>query len=115
MLNRRWLVLLPAAGGTAAAVVAAGPPVDPLTAAIGLLGGLAAGLALVVLLEYREASFTHEEEIIRVLGLPVLSVVPILRSPAQQRAHRYWRTTGNIVGWVVLMAAVALTLRGLWS
>jgi uncharacterized protein involved in exopolysaccharide biosynthesis len=53
---------------------------------IGAIVGLAVGLALVVLIEYRDATFKADYEVASVLSLPVLAVVPIMRSQAERRA-----------------------------
>ena len=52
----------------------------------GILGGLALGLALVALLEYRDTTFKTDTELARVLALPVLAVVPLMKSDAERRA-----------------------------
>ena len=56
---------------------------------IGMAAGLAVGLALVALLEYRDRSFKTDDEIKAVLQLPVLAVVPLMRSEIEKR--RRWR------------------------
>jgi hypothetical protein len=51
--------------------------------------GLALGLGLVVLLEFRDRSFKTDEEVQTVLNLPVLAVVPMMQSaPERQRSMR---------------------------
>jgi polysaccharide chain length determinant protein (PEP-CTERM system associated) len=52
----------------------------------GFLGGLAFGLALVALLEYRDSTFRTDHEVSSVLSLPVLAVVPLMRSAAEKRS-----------------------------
>jgi hypothetical protein len=52
----------------------------------GILGGLGFGVGLVGLLEYRDNSFKTDTEISRVLGLPVLAVVPLMKSDEERRA-----------------------------
>jgi polysaccharide chain length determinant protein (PEP-CTERM system associated) len=52
----------------------------------GIFGGLALGLALVALLEYRDTTFKTDTELARVLALPVLAVVPLMKSDAERRA-----------------------------
>jgi polysaccharide chain length determinant protein (PEP-CTERM system associated) len=51
----------------------------------GLAGGLAVGLGIVVLLEYRDRSFKADYEVVNVLALPVLAVVPFMQSDAEKR------------------------------
>ena len=76
------------------------------------LAGLLLGLALVGFLEYRDSSFKSEEEIVRILNLPVLALVPILLQERERKTlHRK-----NIVGLglaavvVVLSSVAALAL-----
>ncbi len=52
--------------------------------------GLAIGLALVVLLEYRDRSFRTDEDLRGAIGLPVLAVIPVMQSDADRRRAR-WR------------------------
>jgi succinoglycan biosynthesis transport protein ExoP len=53
---------------------------------MGLLGGLGVGLGLIALLEYRDASFKTDEDVTRVLTLPVLAVVPLMQSEQEKKA-----------------------------
>jgi len=81
-------------------------------AAGGALGGLLLGLALVALLEYRDSSFKSEEEIARVLSLPVLALVPTLLHERERKILDRKRIAGlgfaTIV--VILSSVVALAL-----
>ena len=43
---------------------------------MGILGGLALGLGLVALLEYRDTSFKSDDDVVTTLALPVLAVIP---------------------------------------
>jgi len=54
----------------------------------GILGGLVLGLTLVAFLEYRDSSFKSEEEVLRVLSLPVLALVPVIGTPEPARGSR---------------------------
>jgi hypothetical protein len=40
---------------------------------------------LIALLEYRDASFKTDDEVTSVLSLPVLAVVPLMRSDVERR------------------------------
>jgi polysaccharide chain length determinant protein (PEP-CTERM system associated) len=53
----------------------------------GIFGGLALGLALVALIEYRDTTFKTDTELARVLALPVLAVVPLMKSDAERKAE----------------------------
>ncbi len=54
----------------------------------GIVAGLAIGLVLVGLLEYRDVTMKTDDEVSGVLGLPVLAVVPshAVRQRAQEDA-----------------------------
>ena len=52
---------------------------------IGMAAGLAISLLLVGLLEYRDRTFATDEEVARVLSLPVLAVIPLMRTAAEQK------------------------------
>lgn len=64
-------------------------PNRPRMNLIGLLAGLAMGVALVALLEYRDGTFRTDDEILRVLALPVLAVVPVMVSDADRKGQRF--------------------------
>jgi hypothetical protein len=44
-------------------------------------------VGLIAFLEYRDASFKTDEEMTAILSLPVLAVVPLMRSDSERRAH----------------------------
>ena len=46
----------------------------------GLIGGLVIGLGLTGLLEYLESGFRSEDDIARVLSVPVLAAIPAMKS-----------------------------------
>jgi len=60
---------------------------------LGLVAGLAIGMALLVLLEYRDKSLRTEADVVTVLGLPVLAMVPSLTTAAERRRARRRRRT----------------------
>jgi len=77
----------------------------------GSLAGLALGLAIVALLEIRDSSFKVEEDVIRVLTLPVLALVPVIISDAQRRADlRRRRWLGIALGALVLVIGSAAVI-----
>ena len=63
-------------------------PNRPLINVGGMAAGLAVGLLLVALIEYRDRSFKTDDEIIALLALPVLAVVPIMESNDERRRTR---------------------------
>ena len=56
---------------------------------IGMVVGLLTGLALVALVEYRDSTLKTDDELTRVLGVPVLAVVPLMLS--EQERRRSWQ------------------------
>jgi hypothetical protein len=72
-----------------------------------LVAGLGLGLGCVVLLEYRDRSLKTDEEVSTVLSLPVLAVVPFMRSRRDQRLARSRR--------VVVHAALAASVLGCFA
>jgi len=56
--------------------------------AMGFGAGLVLGLALAGLLEYRDTSLRTEDEIVKMLVLPVVAAIPVLTSTAERRRHR---------------------------
>jgi hypothetical protein len=50
-----------------------------------MAGGLAISLLFVGLLEYRDRTFKTDEEVARTLSLPVLAVIPLMRTSAEQK------------------------------
>ena len=80
---------------------------------MGLAAGLAVGLLLVGLLEYRDTSFKTDDDIARILTLPVLAVVPLMQSASEERrAFRNRLLIGAGLGTTVLvcLAVVAYTI-----
>jgi polysaccharide chain length determinant protein (PEP-CTERM system associated) len=55
---------------------------------LGLLAGLAIGAGLLTLMEYLDGTFRTDDELSRVLALPVLAVVPVMASAAERRRSR---------------------------
>ena len=52
--------------------------------AAGAGAGLAIGLLIVALLEYRDNAFKTDDDVARLLKLPVLAIVPLMQSSAEQ-------------------------------
>ena len=76
--------------------------------ASGAVGGLALGLLLVGFLEYRESGFRGEEDVLRVLTLPVLALVPLMISDSDRQAARRRGRLVDIAGTVLLLGSVAV-------
>ena len=76
---------------------------------VGAILGLAIGIGLVALLEYRDTTFKTEFEVQQLLQLPVLALVPMMASEMELRAaRRRGKLAALAVGVVVLSSAVAL-------
>ena len=76
----------------------------------GALGGLILGLALVGFLEYRDSSFKSEEEIVRILNLPVLALVPVLIQEQERKVLRRKHIVGVGLAAIVVIASSAAAL-----
>ena len=77
----------------------------------GIWAASVATLAIVALLEIRDSSFKAEEDVLRVLTLPVLALVPVIISDEQRRAdqrRRLW--LGIALGAVVLVIGSAAVI-----
>jgi hypothetical protein len=76
---------------------------------IGALAGLGFGLLVAGLLEYRDTSLRTDEDVIVALSLPVLALVPTMRSdPDHVRARRRrGLLLGSSLGVMVLVSLAA--------
>jgi polysaccharide chain length determinant protein (PEP-CTERM system associated) len=80
------------------------------TMASGAAAGLVFGLLIVGLLEYRDSSFKREDEVLKVLSLPVLALIPVMSSGRELQAARRRARTIDVAGMVVLLAASVVVL-----
>jgi polysaccharide chain length determinant protein (PEP-CTERM system associated) len=80
--------------------------------ASGAAAGLVLGLLSVGLLEYRDSSFKHADEVLKALALPVFASIPVMASDHEWRAvkRRGWAIDAG--GTVLLLAAGAVLV--LW-
>jgi polysaccharide chain length determinant protein (PEP-CTERM system associated) len=76
--------------------------------ASGALAGFVIGLLLIGLGEYRDLSLRQEPDVIRILSLPVLALVPEMRSSRERRSHRMRTVAANLTAGVALLGAVGL-------
>jgi len=75
---------------------------------MGAMGGLAFGLALLALIEYRDTSFRTEEDFTLSLSLPVLAIIPaMVTRPERERAKRR-RLVAVSASVVATMGAIAV-------
>jgi polysaccharide chain length determinant protein (PEP-CTERM system associated) len=75
---------------------------------MGALAGLALGLGLIALLEYRDTTFRTEEEVLQVLNMPVLAVIPFMESPREQRNRRLRIALTSVTAVAVLAITAAV-------
>jgi polysaccharide chain length determinant protein (PEP-CTERM system associated) len=73
---------------------------------MGALAGLALGLALVGLLEYRDATFRTDEDITLSLALPVVAVIPAMTTRRQRQVKKR-RVLAAVSASIVAMAGAA--------
>ena len=82
-------------------------PNRPLINLIGALAGLAVGLGLAALVEYRDKSFHTEEEIVSCLSLPVLALVPVMTTATERRRAKRGRVLRSFAAAAVVLVAAA--------
>ena len=84
---------------------------------LGMVGGLALGVALIALLEFRDKGLKTDDEVLSVLNLPVLAVVPVMQSSVERHQHirnRLFLHVGlgsTVVGCLAVVAYSFLTIR----
>jgi uncharacterized protein involved in exopolysaccharide biosynthesis len=85
-------------------------PNRPRMNLMGMAAGLAIGVLLVGLLEYRDSSFKTDDELTRVLQMPVLAVVPLMQSEQERRRATKRRiVVSGLLGSLVLGCLAILT------
>lgn len=103
-------------------VDAARVPVHPLPSmrvrynALGLAVGLLLGLGIAAFLEFKDASFRSDAEVLDVLGMPVLASIPRVWTADEQKQHRTRTLALSLAGALCLagLGYVAWTLQ-LWK
>jgi LPS O-antigen subunit length determinant protein (WzzB/FepE family) len=83
-------------------------PNRPLINIFGIIGGLAVGLGLVALLEYRDHTFKTDTELGGYVTLPVLAVVPLMMSGKEQKTAFRQRLMLHVGCGSTVMVCVAL-------
>ncbi len=76
-----------------------------LIGAAGMVGGLALGIALVTLLEYRDRSYRSQDDVEGVLSLAVLATVPIMCTEEERRRTR----RNQVLAWGSAAACASVT------
>ena len=84
-------------------------PDRPRLNMLGALAGLAFGLGLVALLEYRNTSFRTDDDIALSLALPVLAVIPAMHTRREKKRAKHRRlvaVSASLVGMTGAVAAI---------
>jgi polysaccharide chain length determinant protein (PEP-CTERM system associated) len=72
------------------------------------LAGLFLGLLIVGGLEFRDSSFKTEEDVLRVLSLPVLALVPVMGpAPDARQPRKKWRSALGLSAFFLVVACAA--------
>src|SRR5262249_51357301 len=76
----------------------------------GAMGGLLLGLLGVAFLEYRDSTFRSEQEVSRVIALPVFALVPKVKYAPDVRAERRRQRLAQLAGAIVFLLGSAAAL-----
>jgi protein tyrosine kinase modulator len=85
-------------------------PDRPRLNLLGVLGGLVLGFILIAILEYLDKSFKNDQEVMRVLSLPVLAVVPFMQSASERKWAFRKRVLFNIGCSTVVVGCLAVVV-----
>jgi hypothetical protein len=111
LLRRKWCVLLPPSVALAAVSAVDGG----FTSAAAVVLGLLFGFALMAVREYRDSRFRCEQDVVSVLMLPVLGRVSTMASARERRLRGLRRAAADIIGYLLVLSAVAtFAWRRLW-
>jgi hypothetical protein len=75
---------------------------------VGAVGGLVFGLLLIGFLEFRDTSFKRDEDVERVLTVPVLALIPVMASDRERQAQRRRAWVVDFAGIAVLVGTAAV-------
>jgi polysaccharide chain length determinant protein (PEP-CTERM system associated) len=76
---------------------------------LGLIVGLVIGVGMAAVLEFRDTSLRTEDEIVRLFALPVIALVPVMRTAADQRRTRRRIVLAFAAAMMVFTVAAAAT------
>jgi polysaccharide chain length determinant protein (PEP-CTERM system associated) len=79
---------------------------------MGAVAGLGFGLLATAFLVYRDSSFRREDDVVRLLDLPVLALVPTIASDVEKRRTRVRGLLMDVVGSSVVLASMAIVAWG---
>lgn len=81
-------------------------PNRPNIVVMGLAGGFALGVALILLLEFRDTSFHTVDDVVTTLALPVVAAIPVIHTQAERRQMRKRRFATSVATAAVVVGAV---------
>jgi protein tyrosine kinase modulator len=81
----------------------------------GAVGGLVLGLAFVALLESRDSSFKSEDDVLRVLTLPVLALVPVMLSESDRQLNRRRRKRKLVMALTATLVLIVSAVAVVWK
>jgi polysaccharide chain length determinant protein (PEP-CTERM system associated) len=81
----------------------------------GAIGGLMFGLAFVGLLEFRDSSLKSEEDVLRVLTLPVLALVPVMLSESDRRQNARRRKRKLVMAFACTLVLIVSAAAVVWK
>ena len=91
-------------------------PNRPRIDAMGAFVGFAIGLALAVLLEYRDTSLKSDDDVLAALTIPVLAMIPVMMTRAEvQRRHRLRIAVAFAATCLVVAVVAAATWYFVWN
>ncbi len=91
-------------------------PNRPRLYALGALMGFAIGLALAVVLEYRDTSLKTDDDVLTALTMPVLAMIPMMMTRADVRRRHRLRLAAGLAAMVLAVAvAAAATWYFVWK
>jgi hypothetical protein len=82
-------------------------PDRPKIVALGAFLGLSLGVGLVAFLEYRDTTLKTDEDVLIALALPVLALVPIMRTAEERQRLRRRHLLVSLTSAVTVVASVA--------
>jgi capsular polysaccharide biosynthesis protein len=80
---------------------------------MGAVAGLGFGLLATAFLVYRDSSFRREDDVVRLLDLPVLALVPTIASDVEKRRTRVRGLLMDVAGSSVVLASMVIVAWGL--
>lgn len=86
-------------------------PNRPAIAGMGLAAGLVLGLTLAGFLEYRDTTLRSEDEIVKMLSLPVVAAIPMLTSIAERKRYRRRVIIIGVTSLLLVAGGVFVVLR----